>query len=194
MAATTAPTPVVEGEIVATFADVTMDDYLALVERHPDSHFEFNAAGDVVRMTPMPEHGNTQIMVGTRLNLWLWTGALPGYLAGSEIAFDFGDWRCQPDVCLHHARGKVIPREAPLLAVEIRSDSNTWRELRAKAARYLEHGAQMVWLVDTDERRLEVHRAGEPARTLGGDDVIDGGALLPGFRLPVSDLFPRPAQ
>ena len=194
MAATTPPTPVAEGEIIATFADMTMDEFVALVAANPDSHFEFNAAGDVVHMTPMAEHGNTQIMVGTRLNLWLWTGALPGYFAGSEIAFDFGDWRCQPDVCLHRARGKVIPREAPLLAVEIRSDSNTWPELRAKADRYLEHGTQMVWLVDTDERRLELHQAGEPARTLGGEDVIEGGALLPGFHLPVSDLFPDPAD
>ena len=190
MGASTAPAPVVEGKIIAAFADVTMDDYLALVERNPDSHFEFNAAGDVIRMTPMPEHAYTQMTVGTHLNLWLWSGALPGHLAGSELTLDLGDWRCQPDVCLHRARGKAIPREAPLLAVEIRSDSNTWRELRAKAARYLEHGTQMVWLVDTDERRLELYRAGEPARTLGEDDVIDGGALLPGFSLRVQELFP----
>ena len=94
---------------------------------------------------------------------------------------------------VHRARGRVIPREAPLLAVEIRSDSNTWRELRAKAARYLTHGTQMVWLVDTDARSLELHRADAPPQTLRGDDLIDGGATLPGFRLPVSDLFPDPA-
>ncbi|MCY3945324.1 MAG: Uma2 family endonuclease [Anaerolineaceae bacterium] len=190
MAATPAPSRVAESKIIAPFADMSIDEYLALVERNPDTHFEFNAAGDVVTMTPMPDHGNTQITVGTRLTLWLWTGALPGYIAGSEITLDFGDWRCQPDVCVHRARGKVVPREAPLLAVEIRSDSNTWRELRAKAARYLEHGTQMVWLIDTDERRLELHRAAEPVQTLGAEDTIEGGATLPGFTLRVQDLFP----
>ncbi|MCY4023812.1 MAG: Uma2 family endonuclease [Anaerolineaceae bacterium] len=189
MAATPAPSRVAESKIIAPFADMSIDEYLALVERNPDSHFEFNAAGDVVTMTPMPEHGNSQILTGTHLTLWLWTRALPGYHAGSEITFDLGDWRCQPDVCVHRARGKSIPTEAPLLAVEIRSDSNTWRELRAKAARYLEHGTQMVWLIDTDERRLELHRAAEPVLTLGGDDVIEGGATLPGFTLRVQDLF-----
>ena len=190
MAATTAPTRVADGKIIATFADMSMDDYLALVAANPDTHFEFNAAGDVVTMTPMPDHGNTQTLTGTHLTLWLWTGALPGYMAGSELTLDFGDWRCQPDVCVHRARGKSIPTEAPLLAVEIRSDSNTWRELRAKAARYLEHGTQMVWLVDTDERQVELHRAGEPVQTLGGDETIEGGATLPGFSLRVRELFP----
>lgn len=190
MAATPPPARVAEGKMVAPFADMSMDDYLALVAANPDTHFEFNAAGDVVTLTPMPDHGNTQTLVGTRLTLWLWSGALPGYVAGSELTIDLGDWRCQPDVSVHRARGKSIPTEAPLLAVEIRSDSNTWRELRAKAARYLEHGKQMVWLVDTDERQLELHRAGEPILTLGGDDVIEGGATLPGFHVSVQDLFP----
>ncbi|MDD9955345.1 MAG: Uma2 family endonuclease [Anaerolineaceae bacterium] len=192
MAASIPCTQVTEGSIIAPFADTTMDDYLALVERNPDSHFEFNAAGDVIVMAPVAEHGNTQSMVGARLIPWLWTGALPGYHAGSEITFDLGDWRCQPDVCVHQARGKIFPREAPLLAVEICSDSNTWRELRAKAARYLEHGTRMVWLIDTDERTLELHRADAPPQTLRGDDLIDGGEVLPGLSLPVSDLFPFP--
>ena len=193
MAAAT-PRPVVtDSPIVAKFSDISMDDFVALVERNPDTYFKFNAAGDVVEMTPMADHANTQTMTGTRLTLWLWTGALPGYLAGSELTIDLGDWRCQPDVSVHRARGRVIPREAPLLAVEIRSDSNTWRELRAKAARYLAHGTQMVWLIDTEARSLELHRADAPPQTLRGDDLIDGGATLPGFRLPVSDLFPDPA-
>ena len=193
MAAAT-PRPVVtDSPIVAKYSDISMDDFVALVERNPDTYFKFNAAGDVVEMTPMPDHANTQTMTGTRLTLWLWTGALPGYVAGSELTIDLGDWRCQPDVSVHRARGRVIPREAPLLAVEIRSDSNTWRELRAKAARYLAHGTQMVWLIDTDARSLELHRADAPPQTLRGDDLIDGGATLPGFRLPVSDLFPDPA-
>ena len=194
MAAATPRPAVTDSPIVAKFSDISMDDFVALVERNPDTYFKFNAAGDVVEMTPMPDHANTQTMTGTRLTLWLWTGALPGYVAGSELTIDLGDWRCQPDVSVHRARGRVIPREAPLLAVEIRSDSNTWRELRAKAARYLAHGTQMVWLVDTDARSLELHRADAPPQTLRGDDLIDGGATLPGFRLPVSDLFPDPVD
>ncbi len=42
-------------------------------------------------------------MTGTCLTLWLWTGALPDYVAGSELTIDLGDWRCQPDVSVHRA-------------------------------------------------------------------------------------------
>ena len=190
MAATTPPTPVAEGEIIATFADMTMDEFIALVAANPDTHYRFNAAGDVLKMPNTSIHAQVQTLIGTHLTIWLWTKALPDHGALVECLYDLGDWRCCPDVAIDRQRGKVIPREAPLLAVEIRSDSNTWHELRAKAARYLEHGTQMVWLVDTDERRLEIHQAGEPARTLGGEDVIEGGALLPGFSLRVQELFP----
>ena len=51
----------------------------------------------------------------------------------------------------------------------------------------------MVWLVDTDARSLELHRADAPPQTLRDDDLIDGAEVLPGFRLPVSDLFPDPS-
>ena len=193
MAAATPRPAVTDSPIVAKFSDISMDDFVALVERNPDTHFKFNAAGDVVIMTAMYVHGWVQSVIATHLNNWLWTGALPGFGAPTDSAFDLGDWRCRPDVALSPLRGKVIPRNAPLLAVEIRSDSNTWRELRAKAARYLAHGTQMVWLVDTDARSLELHRADAPPQTLRGDDLIDGGATLPGFRLPVSDLFPDPS-
>ena len=191
MAASMPRTRVAEGNIVAPFADVTMDEFVALVAAHPDIHYRFNAAGDVIQMSPTFLHADVQGVIVTHFNIWLWQGALPGYRAGVEPTYDLGDWRCCPDVAIDRQRGKVIPREAPLLAVEICSDSNTWPELRQKAARYLEHGTQMVWLVDTDERTLELHGPDAAPQTLRGDDPIEGGTVLPGFSLPLSDLFPK---
>ncbi len=176
--------------IVASFADSSMDDFIALVAANPDIHYRFNAAGDVITMSSTFVHADTQGLIVTHFNIWLWSGALPGYRAGTEPTYDLGDWRCQPDAAIDLQRGKVIPRQAPLVAVEVRSDSNSWRELRAKAGRYLEHGTQLVWLVDTDGRAVEIHRNAEPAQTLGNDDIIEGIALLPGFRVSVRDLFP----
>ncbi len=187
-------TEAADNAVVTPFADMTMDEFVALVAANPVSHFKFNAAGDVVEMAAMYVHGWVQSVIATELNIWLRTGTLPGYGAPTDIVFDLGDWRSRPDVVLSPIQGKVIVTEAPLLAVEIRSDSSTWPELREKAARYLEHGTQMVWLVDTDEGTLELHRTDAPPQTLRGDDPIDGGAVLPGFRLPLSDLFPDPAD
>ena len=191
MAASIPRTHVAEGNIVAPFADLTMDEFVALVAAHPDVRYHFNAAGDVIQKSPTFLHADVQGVIVTHFNIWLWQGALPGYRAGVEPTYDLGDWRCQPDVAIDLRQGRVFPKQAPLVAVEVRSDSNTWPELREKAARYLEHGTQMVWLVDTDARLLELHVPDAAPRTLRGADLIDGGAVLPGFRLPLGDLFPK---
>lgn len=179
-----------EDRIIAPLADISMDEFVALVAANPDIHYRFNAAGDLIEMSPTFIHATVQGVIVTHFNNWLWQGTLPGYGAGTEPTYDLGDWRCQPDVAIDRQQGKVIPREAPLVAVEIRSDSNTWPELREKARRYLAHGTQLMWLVDADERAVEIHRPGEAPRTLAGDDVLEGGALLPGFRVSVRDIFP----
>ena len=183
-------TEAADNVVVAPFADMTMDEFVALVAAHPDIHYRFNAAGDVIQMSPTFLHADVQGAIVTHFNIWLWQGSLPGYRTGVEPTYDLGDWRCQPDVAIDLRQGKVFPKQAPLVAVEVRSDSNTWPELREKAARYLEHGTQMVWLVDMDARAVELHRGGESVQTLAGGDVIEGGSLLPGFSVSVRELFP----
>ncbi len=181
---------ITDNPLVAPFADISMDEFVALAAANPDTHYRFNAAGDVLEMPNTSIHAHVQTLIGTHFTIWLWTNALPDHGALVECLYDLGDWRCCPDVAIDRQQGKVIPREAPLVAVEIRSDSNTWPELREKARRYLQHGTQIVWLVDTDERSLEIHRAGDAPQTLTGEAVIEGGALLPGFRLNLRDIFP----
>ncbi len=113
-----------------------------------------------------------------------------GYWAAIEVAHELDSWPCRPDVVLQRADSDPIPRTAPLLAVEIRSESNTRRELHLKAARYLAAGTAMVWLVDPRQQTVELHLADAAPQILAGADVIDGGAKLPGFRVTVSELFP----
>ena len=47
----------------------------------------------------------------------------------------------------------------------------------------------MALEVRPSERALMVHRPGAPSVTLTGDDVLDGGDVLPGFTLPLSEIF-----
>jgi len=183
-------TDIADGTIVSSYANITMDEFVALVEANPDIHFKFNAAGDVVVMSSSNIHAIVQVLIATRLANWLSSDALPGFWAATEGAYELDGWNSRPDVAIVPLLGKLIPREAPRMAVEIRSDSNTWRELRAKAARYLQHGTQMVWLVDTDARSVEVHRVGAEVAVFAETDLIEGGPALPGFQVMVGDLFP----
>ena len=78
---------------------------------------------------------------------------------------------------------------APDLAVEIVSPNDTAAELHAKVREYLDAGARMVWVFWPDERGVSVHGPTGEARELGPDDELDGGNVLPGFRVRVSELF-----
>ena len=82
-----------------------------------------------------------------------------------------------------------IPTIAPLVAVEIKSNSNTYKDLRAKARKYLEHGTAMVWLVYPGRRFVEVYQANADDQVLFDTDMLDGGEVLPGFTLAVKELF-----
>lgn len=85
------------------------------------------------------------------------------------------------------ARREWLP--APDLAVEVMSPSGRFAKLVAKAEEYLEAGTTVVWLVLPDERAVLVYRRGRPTQTLEGTAVLDGEDVLPGFTLPLPDLW-----
>jgi len=92
-------------------------------------------------------------------------------------------------------RSDVAPQPLPDIAVEIRSPS-TWRfDVGAKKARYEQHGLPELWLVDTAADVVLVFRRSSPKAAefdvsieLGRGDSLTS-PLLPGFALPLDDLF-----
>jgi len=53
---------------------------------------------------------------------------------------------------------------------------------------YLENGSKIVWLVDTQRQKVEVYMV-DDTEILESSDTLDGGDLLPDFKLPVIDLW-----
>ena len=171
---------------------LSLHEFIGLVERNPDRKFKLTAAGAAVDMSPSWMHSKLQLRIGKLLDNWMERGGLSGYAVGTEPTHDLDGWLCIPDVAIQLDGADPYPREAPLVSVEIRSESNTRSELRAKARRYLEQGTQVVWLVYPESRTVELYRADAAMQTLSGDDVIEGGATLPGLRVAVSEIFPPP--
>ena len=77
----------------------------------------------------------------------------------------------------------------PEMVVEIVSPSDTQQAVNDKTLMWLSHGVMMVVEVYPAERAVMVHRSGVPAVTLTGDDALEGGDVLPGFSLPLSEIF-----
>ena len=78
---------------------------------------------------------------------------------------------------------------APDLAVEVISPGDSYSEVNEKVAMWLAHGTEEVWVADPRRQTVQVFRKGTEV-TLNKDDEIDGGDLLPGFRLPLGKIFP----
>ncbi len=77
---------------------------------------------------------------------------------------------------------------APELAVEVGSPSDSAEDLEIKVDQYLGAGAKQVWVLYPKTRKLYVY-GGRQSVVLKGDDLLDGGGLLPGFSVKVSELF-----
>lgn len=77
------------------------------------------------------------------------------------------------------------------LAVEVLSPSDTFENIHRKLACFAQCGVPVTWLVNAYLRTVAVHRPGVPPVTFNEQQELDGGAELPGFRLPVARLFER---
>lgn len=76
----------------------------------------------------------------------------------------------------------------PDIAVEVISTHDRLTEVTAKVAQYLDAGALMVIVVNLRNRTVQVHTPdGVTALTEG--DTLDGGDVLPGWSMPVADIF-----
>jgi Uma2 family endonuclease len=102
-----------------------------------------------------------------------------------------------PDVCFiawERFPGRRLPAEpipalAPDLAIEVLSEGNTKPEMERKLRDYFAAGVRLVWYVDPGTRTARVYTAPDGGTPVEADGVLSGGDVLPGFELPMKDLF-----
>jgi Uma2 family endonuclease len=82
-----------------------------------------------------------------------------------------------------------IPELTPDLAVEILSRSNTAAEMERKRSEYFAAGVRLVWMIDPERRTVEVSSSPSASAILSGSETLDGSDVLPGFKLPLPELF-----
>ncbi len=80
-------------------------------------------------------------------------------------------------------------RQTPDLAIEIMSPSDSASDVIDKVMRYFDAGVGVVWVMDPQRRRVVAWNGDRTFQELHSGDTLDGGALLAGFRLPLSDIF-----
>lgn len=111
-----------------------------------------------------------------------WIERGPDTVRAPDIAFVAAD-RLPPQPVIDYLE------TAPTIAVEVLSPTDRPRAVRAKVAQWLRRGAELVWVVDPQQRTVSVHRSSEPPRVVGVEDTLDAEPVLPGFRLRLATLF-----
>lgn len=79
---------------------------------------------------------------------------------------------------------------APDLAVEVVSPNDLVYEVETKVDEYLRAGTRLVWVVSPRSKSVTVYTP-SGISVIDSSGTLDGGAVLPGFRLPLRQVFPR---
>ncbi|MBX9788687.1 MAG: Uma2 family endonuclease [Pirellulales bacterium] len=155
--------------------------------------------GELRMMTPAgARHGDIVNNLAYELTSFVKRGRLGKVFSadtGYRIASD-PDTVVAPDVSF--VRREEIPAEglpvrfwnqAPTLAAEVISPSDTAPAVRQRAQMLLEAGTLVVWIVEPDSKSIEVHRLGQSVVKIEVRDRLSEDDVLPGFSCRVAELF-----
>ena len=78
---------------------------------------------------------------------------------------------------------------APDFAIEVISPSDLYTDVEEKVADWLEAGTLAVIVVNPHNRTVKVHRSHTEVAALGESDTLDVGDVVPGWRVPIKDIF-----
>ena len=196
-------------EVIAHFGDIpiarirtspspgeaTEADVIELHERH-DRLYEL-IDGTLVEKTMGWKEAELAIIIATMLRNFVSANRL-GKVFGPDGMFRLEPEQIRiPDVAFiskQRFAGRTVEAGAFWelgcdLAIEVISPSNTRREMERKLSDYFGAGVGTVWLVYLTTREVVVYTSPDNSVTLRSNDLLDGGNLLPGFSVPVAELF-----
>ena len=172
---------------------MTADELLAMPDGFGQRHELVK--GELITLSPAGwDHGVIAGRISHHLGQYAAArnlGTAPSSDTGYLIARN-PDTVLQPDASFVRAERVISSRKyfpgAPDVAVEVISPTDRYTEVRAKVRDYLQAGARMVIVIDPDEQAATVStRSGTIELTI--EDTLDGGDVVPGWKLPLRDIF-----
>jgi Uma2 family endonuclease len=152
--------------------------------------------GVLITMPPSkPEHGEVLILLAIFLGAHVMKNDLGRVVGDSGFLLTTNpDTVRAPDIAFTQ-KARVRPTSgrydsiAPDLAVEIASPRNTAADIAEKIDEYFAFGVRLVWVVYAKTRKVYVYTSPKTVTILGMGDTLDGDSVVPGFTLPLADLF-----
>lgn len=174
----------------ATFE--AFESFIQLPENY-DRRFEY-IAGEIVEVPSNAYASLVAARIITLISMFLLQSKHKGHVTGEGGGYVIDGQVIAPDAAYIYdlpARSG-FEHTPPVLAVEVISDPGSSAEqtdLRRKLAHYRRAGV-VVWVVDHVLRQVDIHVPDATVKVYSEGETISGGDMLPGFALPVSDIFP----
>lgn len=154
--------------------------------------------GEIVeRMPTGHQHGDVEITIGFFLKSYLrehkvgkvfggetgvYTNHSPDTVRGVDLAY-------MSHERFAHVKSPSYLDVAPELIVEIMSPHDAWSEVQEKLAEYFAIEVKVVWVVDPKLKQVHRYRAVNDVQLFKADDALTCEELLPGFVLPLAELW-----
>ncbi len=178
---------------------MTDEQFYQLCRSNPEVKFERNAQGELIIMPPTGgETGRSNAELTADFVIWNRQTQLGEVFDSSTCFKSPNGANRSPDVAwirrdrwetLTSDQKKRFPAIVPDFVLELMSPTDTLRDARTKMQEYLESGVKLAWLINPQNRQVEVYRLGRSVEVLDTPIQLLGEEILPGFVLNLNAIW-----
>lgn len=185
--------------IIPQTLKVTQEQFEQLAIANRDVRLELSATGEFIIMPPTGGNtGKRNIDITFQLQGWNRRTRL-GIAFDSSTAFKLPNGANRsPDAAwvskkrwdaLTPEQQETFPPLCPDFVIELRSKSDNMEPLRKKMREFLDNGLLLGWLIDANNKRVEVYWPNQEVEVLESPVSLSGENVLPGFVLDLEVVF-----
>ncbi|MBW4609552.1 MAG: Uma2 family endonuclease [Hassallia sp. WJT32-NPBG1] len=177
---------------------LTDEQFYQLCTANRELNLELNAKGELIIVPPVGgESGNQEADLITDLNNWNRKTKLGKVFSSSTIFRLANGAKRSPDAAwvklerweaLTPEERKKFPPIIPDFLIELRSETGSLQPLQDKMQEYLENGLRLGWLINLQDKQVEIYRQNQPVEIVQLPAVLFGEEVLPGFELQLELL------
>ncbi|CAN5215691.1 Uma2 family endonuclease [soil metagenome] len=179
--------------------EVSEAEFIEFCERNPDMRIEMSKDGDIIIMPPTnTETGKKNFDLSVDFGVWLRKNKR-GVAFDSSTGFTLPNGaRRSPDLTfvqnekwnnLSREEKRRFARLVPDFVIELRSETDSLKDLREKMSEYIENGVSLGWLIDPQERKIHIYRAEKEVEILDNPKQIFGESVIDNFVLDLKNIF-----
>jgi len=185
---------------LSSLVEKITDRELELLSRdNPDARLETDCHGHLISMSPTgSQTSDRNLELAFQVKLWNKKNKL-GKVFDSSGGFKLSNGAVRsPDVSWvrievwNSLKKEQIRKFAPIdpdFVIELMSPTDSLNELRSKMGEYMSCGVKLGWLINPENRQVEIYRLGKDSEILDNPQTLSGEDVMPNLTVNLSEIF-----